>query len=83
MKHRYQDAFRAFCRVRSIELIAGRELFYAHSHIVAEEQAFEVKSLARRALQSFTVPRIPRATLSSSIIYISQQFSRIRIIAFY
>lgn len=82
-KNRYQKAFRAFCRIRNTELIAARELFYAHCQISAEENMFEGKTLATRALELFAVPRIRRATVSSAIIVISQQFSGVNIMAFY
>jgi hypothetical protein len=74
-KGRYQQAYRAFNRIRNTELISARELFYAHCQIVAETEVFGGKSLGRRVLELFTVPRIRRATVSSSIIVIAQQFS--------
>jgi hypothetical protein len=74
-KGRYQQAFNAFCRIRNTKLIAARELFYAHSQILAEENAFEGRTLASRVWDLFAVPRIRRATIASSIIVISQQFS--------
>ncbi|KAI7160226.1 MFS transporter [Hortaea werneckii] len=82
-KNRYQKAFRAFCRIRNTELIAARELFYAHCQISAEENMFEGKTLATRTWELFAVPRIRRATVSSAIIVISQQFSGVNIMAFY
>lgn len=74
-KGRYQQAYRAFNRIRNTELISARELFYAHCQIEAETELFGGKSLGRRVLELFTVPRIRRATVSSSIIVIAQQFS--------
>ena len=74
-KGKYQQAYRAFNRIRNTELISARELFYAHCQIVAEIEIFGGKSLGRRVLELFTVPRIRRATISSSIIVIAQQFS--------
>lgn len=82
-KGRYQKAFRAFNRIRNTELISARELFYAHCQIMSEVEVFGGKSLGARALELFTVPRIRRATVSSSIIVIAQQFSGINIMAFY
>lgn len=74
-KGRYQDAFRSFCRLRHTELQAARDLYYAHAQMSVEEHAFGGKSLGRRAIELLTVPRLRRATISSSIIVISQQFS--------
>jgi hypothetical protein len=78
-KNRYQKAFAAFCRIRNTKLIAAREMFYAHCQIVAEEIAFEGKSLATRVYELFTVPRIRRASVAAAWIVISQQFSGINI----
>lgn len=78
-KGRYQKAFTNFCRIRTSELIAARELYFAHCQIVAEGVAFEGKSLLRRAIELFTVPRIRRASFASAWIVISQQFSGINI----
>lgn len=59
--------------------MAAREMFYAHCQIIAEEQAFEGKSLASRVWELFSVPRIRRATVAAGWIVISQQFSGINI----
>lgn len=80
-KGRYQKAYRAFRRIRNTDLIAARELFYAHCQIRAEEHAFEGKNLGTRVKELFTVPRIRRATVSSAIIVISQQFSGVNIVS--
>nr|OQO06416.1 hypothetical protein B0A51_16154 [Rachicladosporium sp. CCFEE 5018] len=82
-KGRYQKAFTNFCRIRNSELIAARELFYAHSQIAAEGELFGGRTLWARAMEIFTVPRIRRATLASSTIVIGQQFSGINAVAFY
>lgn len=39
-KGRYQEAFRAFNRIRNTELISARELFYAHCQIETESEVF-------------------------------------------
>ncbi|KAF1960445.1 hypothetical protein CC80DRAFT_583125 [Byssothecium circinans] len=82
-KNRYQDAYKALCRIRNSEVIAARELYYAHCQISEEHNAFAGISLGRRMLDLFTVPRLRRATLASSVVVISQQFSGINIVAFY
>lgn len=78
-KGRYQKAFAAFSRIRNTELIAAREMYYAHCMLMAEEVAFEGKSLATRVWELFSIPRIRRASVASAIIVISQQFSGINI----
>ncbi|KAF2260862.1 hypothetical protein CC78DRAFT_522784 [Lojkania enalia] len=82
-KGRYQDAFRSLKRVRNSEVIAAREMYYAHCQIAEEHNAFAGISLGRRVLDLFTIPRLRRATVGSAVIVISQQFSGINIMAFY
>lgn len=78
-KGRYQKGYANFCRIRSSELIAAREFYFAHCQILAEGMAFEGSSLLTRAVELFTVPRIRRASVASAIIVIGQQFSGINI----
>jgi hypothetical protein len=82
-KNRYQEAYTAFCRIRNSEVIAARELYYAHCQISEEHNAFAGISLGRRMMDLFTILRLRRATIASSVIVISQQFSGINIVAFY
>jgi MFS family permease len=60
-----------------------QEQYYAHSQIIEEEQAFGGTTLARRAKEIFTIPRIRRANLGGAIVMVAQQFSGINIMAFY
>ena len=50
---------------------------------MAERDAFSGKSLHARLWELFTVPRLRRAVISSSVIVISQQFSGINVMSFY
>ncbi|KAJ3534007.1 hypothetical protein NM208_g7722 [Fusarium decemcellulare] len=82
-KGRYQDSFNAFCRIRNTEMMAARDLYYAHRQIIEEKDAFGGQTLMHRMWELVTVPRLRRATIASSWIVISQQFSGINIMAFY
>ncbi|WQF82747.1 Putative major facilitator, sugar transporter, major facilitator superfamily [Colletotrichum destructivum] len=82
-KGRYQDSFRSFCRLRNTEMMAARDLYYAHRQLIVEKDAFGGRTLVRRMADLLTVPRLRRATLASSWIVVSQQFSGINIMAFY
>lgn len=82
-KGRYQESFRSFCRIRNTEMMAARDLYYAHRQVIEEKNAFGGQSLLRRMADLLAVPRLRRATLASSWIVISQQFSGINIMAFY
>lgn len=82
-KHRYQESFASFCRLRNSEFQAARDLFYAHRQVAEEREAFAGVSLAKRIKELFTVPRIRRGTVASAWIVISQQFSGISVISYY
>ncbi|TEA20590.1 putative polyol transporter 1 [Colletotrichum sidae] len=82
-KGRYQDSFESFCRIRNTEMMAARDLYYAHRQVIEENNNFGGEGLFRRATELLTVPHLRRATIASSWIVISQQFSGINIIAFY
>lgn len=74
-KGRFQEAFGSFCRIRNSEMIAARDLYYAHRQVLEEKNAFGGQTLGRRMLDLVLVPRLRRATVASAWIVISQQFS--------
>ncbi|KAI0179707.1 hypothetical protein GGR52DRAFT_578273 [Hypoxylon sp. FL1284] len=82
-KGRYREAFRSFCRLRNTEMQAARELYYVHRQVIEERSAFGGRTLGRRIWELLSVPRLRRATMASSWIVISQQFSGINIMAIY
>ncbi|KAJ5710137.1 hypothetical protein N7493_009729 [Penicillium malachiteum] len=82
-KGRYQEAFHSFCRIRNTEMIAARDLYYAHCQVMTDRDAFSGVSFAHRLWEIFTIPRLRRAMISSAILVISQQFSGINIMSFY
>ncbi|KAJ5672144.1 hypothetical protein N7507_001271 [Penicillium longicatenatum] len=82
-KGRYQEAFLSFCRLRNTELIAARDLYYAHCQVMTERDAFSGKSLGHHGWELFSIPRLRRAMISSAIIVTAQQFSGINIMSFY
>ncbi|KAL9943561.1 hypothetical protein D7B24_006848 [Verticillium nonalfalfae] len=82
-KDRMQDAFKSFCRIRNTEMMAARDLYYAHCQVREERNAFGGKTLRTRVMELLTVPRLRRATVASAWIVIGQQFSGINIMAFY
>ncbi|KAK1702701.1 membrane transporter D1 [Colletotrichum lupini] len=82
-KGRYQESFKSFCRLRNTEMMAARDLYYAHRQVIEEKDAFGGQTLLRRVTDLLVIPRLRRATIASSWIVISQQFSGINIMAFY
>lgn len=73
-KHRYVDAYGSFVRLRSSEIQAARDMYYAHRQIVAEQEAFGGTTFLRRAYELFAVPRLRRATLAGSVVMTAQQY---------
>jgi len=69
-KCRYQDAFKALCKLRKTELQAARDLFYIYCLIGAENQLDSVHS---RFKELFTVDRNRRATFASLGLMFLQQ----------
>ncbi|KAF2663404.1 MFS transporter [Microthyrium microscopicum] len=88
-KKRYTEAFASFKRLRSSEVQAARDLYYAHALLRQEELLIIESGLSpnsnffTRFGELFTIPRIRRATQASGIVMIAQQMCGINIIAFY
>jgi hypothetical protein len=82
-KDRYTDAFKSFCRLRNSELQAARDLYYVHCQLVEEMVVLKGSNYSSRFMELFTIPRVRRATLASSIVMIAQQMCGINVIAFY
>ena len=70
IRNRYQDAFKALCKLRPSEFQAARDLYYIHSALKVEEKLREGKHLWR---EMFTVPRNRRAAQSSFFVMFMQQ----------
>lgn len=88
-KRRYRPAFESFKRLRSSQLQAARDLYYAHALLRAEEILVQESGVSKqsnffaRFIELFTIPRIRRATQASGIVMIAQQMCGINIMAFY
>lgn len=82
-KNRYQDAMRSLLRLRNHPVQAGRDLYYIHVQLEAEEEYSAKGNIVVRFIELFTIPRIRRATLASFVVMIAQQMCGINIIAFY
>ena len=76
-KGHYVEAFQSFCRLRNSEMLAARDLYYAHCQVIQEKDAFAGKSFFSRCWELVSVPRLRRAGVASAWVVISQQFSGI------
>jgi MFS family permease len=78
-KKRYRQAFNSFKRLRSSPIQAGRDLYYAHALLRAEEILVQESGVSTnsnfftRFIELFTIPRCRRATQASGIVMIAQQ----------
>jgi hypothetical protein len=82
-KGKYQKAFNSFKRLRHTEVIAARDLYYAHVQLAAENRIIQGKTYISRFTELFTIPRVRRGTLAASVVMLAQQMCGINIIAFY
>jgi len=82
-KGKYQQAFNSFKRLRHTEVIAARDLYYAHVQLAAENRIIQGKTYISRFTELFTIPRVRRGTLAASVVMLAQQMCGINIIAFY
>ncbi|KAF7592375.1 hypothetical protein BBP40_000359 [Aspergillus hancockii] len=80
MRNRYQDAYKALCKLRPSTLQAARDLYYIHAALKVEEKLREGKQLWR---EMFTVPRNRRAAQSSFFVMFMQQFCGVNAIMYY
>jgi hypothetical protein len=82
-KGKYQKAFNSFKRLRHTEVIAARDMYYAHVQLAAENRIIQGKTYISRFTELFTIPRVRRGTLAASVVMLAQQMCGINIIAFY
>ena len=82
-KGKYQKAFNSFKRLRHTEVIAARDMYYAHVQLAAENRIIQGKTYISRFTELFTIPRVRRCTLAASVVMLAQQMCGINIIAFY
>jgi len=82
-KGRYEKAFNSFKRLRHTEVIAARDMYYAHVQLAEENRVIQGKTYFSRLTELFTIPRVRRGTLAASTVMLAQQMCGINIIAFY
>ena len=82
-KNRYRDAMSSLIRLRNNPIQAGRDLYYIHVQLEVESEFIVRGSYIKRFAELFTIPRVRRATLASSVVMLAQQMCGINIMAFY
>ncbi|EJD49814.1 hypothetical protein AURDEDRAFT_100786 [Auricularia subglabra TFB-10046 SS5] len=82
-KQRYREAWTSLLRLRHTQLQAARDLYYIHAQLEVERQYLRESTYIKRFIELFTIPRIRRATLASTVVMLAQQMCGINIIAFY
>lgn len=78
-KGRFAEAFKAFCRLRNMKVLAARDMYYANKLLEVEEAQREGKNLFK---EFFTVRRNRRAAQSSFFVMFMQQFCGVNVIAY-
>ncbi|KAJ6007713.1 Major facilitator superfamily domain general substrate transporter [Penicillium herquei] len=88
-KGRHREAYKSLLRLRNSPLQATRDLYMINCQLSLEKAMLDASGYAKteNALvllkELFTVPRLRRATLASTVVMIGQQMCGINIIAFY
>nr|XP_018261237.1 uncharacterized protein I303_05673 [Kwoniella dejecticola CBS 10117]OBR83395.1 hypothetical protein I303_05673 [Kwoniella dejecticola CBS 10117] len=82
-KGKMSQAFKSMRKLRRHDVQAARDLFYAWVQWEAEKKVIGDRSMFRRFMDLFTVPRIRRATLAASVLHAGQDLCGINTIAFY
>lgn len=72
-KGRYSKAYVAMKKLRHSEVIAARDLYYAHVQLVEENRVIQGKTYISRFTELFTIPRVRRSTLAASTVMLAQQ----------
>ncbi|PLB52826.1 galactose-proton symport [Aspergillus steynii IBT 23096] len=78
-----RQAYQSLCRLRNTKLQAARDLYYIYAQIKVEQEIVGQSNYVTRFIELFTIPRVRRATLASSVVMIAQQMCGINIVAFY
>ncbi|KAE8355658.1 hypothetical protein BDV28DRAFT_31091 [Aspergillus coremiiformis] len=78
-----EKAFQAFRVLRSTDIQAARDLYYAYIGVELERKVNKGKNFFTMFLELFTIPRNARATLASWIVMFLQQFCGVNVIAYY
>ena len=72
-KGRYLQAWKSMKALRTTELMAARDLYYAHVQLVEESKIIQGKNYFSRFAELFTIPRVRRGTLAASTVMLAQQ----------
>jgi hypothetical protein len=72
-KGRYPAAYKSMCRLRHTEVMAARDMYYAHVQITIENQVVQGRNYFSRFAELFTIPRVRRGTLAASTVMLAQQ----------
>ncbi|KAI7977394.1 hypothetical protein EIK77_004810 [Talaromyces pinophilus] len=78
-----EKAFRSFRKLRSHDIQAARDLYYAYVLVQIEREINKGKNFFTMFMELFTVGRNRRATIGSWIVMFMQQFCGVNVIAYY
>ncbi|EED20156.1 MFS sugar transporter, putative [Talaromyces stipitatus ATCC 10500] len=78
-----EKAFRSFRKLRSHDIQAARDLYYAYVLVQLEREINKGKNFFTMFMELFTIGRNRRATIGSWIVMFMQQFCGVNVIAYY
>ncbi|WWC73562.1 uncharacterized protein I206_107534 [Kwoniella pini CBS 10737] len=82
-KGRMDKAWNSMKAIRTTELQAARDLYYAYVQFKEEQKTIRGATYVARFTELFTIPRCRRATYAASAVMLAQQMCGINIMAFY
>ena len=72
-KGRLAEAWTSMKKLRTTELQASRDLYYAYVQFAEEMKIVQGVNYFTRLSELFTIPRCRRATLAAGVVMIAQQ----------
>lgn len=72
-KGRLAEAWTSMKKLRTTELQASRDLYYAYVQFAEEMKIVQGVNYFTRLAELFTIPRCRRATLAAGVVMIAQQ----------
>lgn len=80
-KGRLAEGYTSMKKLRTTELQAARDLYYAYVQFAEEMKIVQGANYFTRLSEIFTIPRCRRATLAAGVVMIAQQMCGINIMA--
>ena len=72
-KGRYPQAYNAMKKLRHCDVMAAKDMYYAHVQLEMEAAVVQGRTYLSRFTELFTIPRVRRGTIAASTVMLAQQ----------